>query len=165
MAEALRKTPGVHGVEVNERTGSVLVHHEEQIGIFEAVEKSLAESSGELLEVLIEGGNPEVAGLALVGHFLHNLVSSADDQLAGATNNAVDLKTIAPLAFLTAGILRFRRGLGQGEDLLMSVSPIVFFWYAFDLYWRFNIVRPGLQAVEHSQVSQTKEPKRISKQS
>lgn len=146
VADALVKTPGVKSVEVNHKTGSILVHHDEHPGIFAAVEKTLEETSGELLEALVEGGgNPEIVGLAIVGHFVRNLFSTADDQVSGATNNLVDLRTLAPVAFLAAGILRWRRG--SGEDILMTVSPVVLFWYAFDLYWRFNIVKPPTPAI------------------
>lgn len=139
-ADALRKTPGVNHVEVNHRTGSILVHHDEHPGILESVEKTLEESSTELLEALVEGGNPEVLGLAVGFHLISNLFSSADQKVSKATNNLVDAKTIAPLAFLVAGFMRLRRG--SGEDVLMTISPVVLFFYAFDLYWRFNVAGP-----------------------
>jgi hypothetical protein len=141
VATALRKAPGVRHVEVNHRTGSILVHHDEHPDILQTVEKTLEESSGELLEALVEGGSPQILGLTLGLHLLGNLFSSADDKLADATGSAVDLRTIAPIAFLALGIMRLRRG--AGEDILMTISPIVLFWYAFDLYWRFHVVRPS----------------------
>jgi hypothetical protein len=137
VADALRNTPGVKSVDVNQRTGSILVHHHEHPSILQTFEKTLEESSGELFEALVEGGSLQFAGLTFVGHFIHNFVSSANDQVQQATNNTVSLRTIAPAAMLALGVMRLKRG--RGEDLLMSVSPIVLFFYAFDLYWRFNV--------------------------
>ncbi len=137
MADALRKAPGVQSVDVNHRTGSILVHHHEHPSIFNTFEKTIEESSGELFEALVEGGSLQVAGLTFAGHFIANFVSNLNEQLGEATNKQVNLRTLAPAAMLGLGLMRLKRG--QGEDLLMTVSPIVLFFYAFDLYWRFNV--------------------------
>lgn len=143
-ADALRSTPGVKSVEVNHRTGSILVHHDEHPGILGALEETLQQSSVHILEALIENGNPEAAGLALVGGFLRNLFATTDNQVAHATDNMMNLRTLAPLAMLALGLERLRRG--RGEDILMSVSPVVLFFYAFDLFWRFNVTSQVPQA-------------------
>jgi len=143
VAQALRTAPGVRHVEVNHRTGSILVQHDEHPDILKTVEKTLEESSGEILEALIEGGNPEVVGLTMGLHLISSLFSSADGKISTATNNMLDLRALAPVVFLAAGIMRLRRG--AGEDVLMTISPIVLFWYAFDLYWRFHIIKPAQQ--------------------
>lgn len=137
MADALRKAPGVQSVDVNHRTGSILVHHHEHPSILNTFEKTIEESSGELLEALVEGGSLQIAGLTFAGHFIANFVSNVNEQVGAATNKKVSLRTLAPAAMLGLGLMRLKRG--QGEDLLMTVSPIVLFFYAFDLYWRFNV--------------------------
>ncbi len=146
VADALRKTAGVTGVEVNHRTGSILVHHEEVPAILEAVEKTVADVSVDLLEALVETGSPAVAGLTVGAHLIANLFTAANSSLSGATSNVLDLKTVVPLAFLGLGVWRLRRA--PGEDLLMTISPIVLFYYAFDTYWKLQVEKPGLQASE-----------------
>jgi len=131
---ALLEVPGVHSVKVNHKTGSVLIHHEEQPQILETVGKTLGEVSGELLEALIEGEEPEIAAVSLIGHFVHDAFSGFDGRVAGATANWLDLKTLVPLIFLGAGIWRAR----TSERWLAEVSPLVLFYYAFDIYWKFH---------------------------
>ncbi len=135
-ADALRTTPGVNGVDLDYGTGSILIHHDEEAGILAAIEKTLTDSSGDILESLVaDDADVETGGLATVGHFVKDMVTAANGHLSSATSHALDLKSVVPLLFMAAGVLRWRRG--GAEDAFMSISPIVLFWYAFELYWRF----------------------------
>ena len=142
--EALKNVKGVSQVEVNHKTGSILLHHDEDAGILDVVGKTLDEVSSELFEAMVAGEEAEISGLSIIGHFAHNLFSAADDHLAGATKNMIDLKLVIPIVFLGAGVMRARSSEGSW---LTGVSPLILFTYAFDMFWKLHGGHHGADAV------------------
>ena len=140
VKERLKKVPGVQNVEVNERTGSILVHHEGNGQVLDQIGSALEEVASELLEAFVEVEEDEIPGLSIVSHMLKSHASKMDTSLAEATGNLLDLKTLVPVGLLVAAIykgLRDRAWWGE-------VPAFVLFYYAYDSYMKFHgpSVRP-----------------------
>ena len=54
--KTISNTKGVHSVEINERTGSVLIHHDEDPEVLAKVGDALEDVAGELFEAILEAG-------------------------------------------------------------------------------------------------------------
>ncbi len=132
--QTITNTEGVTGVEINARTGSVLIHHEEDPVILENVSKALDDVAGELFEALLEAGGIEIPGLSIFAHVIRERLTDADNKLAVATNNVIDLKMLVPLAFFGAGMIQAKRNRGW----LDQVPAWVLFYYAYDAYMKFH---------------------------
>jgi Heavy metal associated domain 2 len=134
VTDSIRKVSTVKDVQINDRTGSVVVYHEEDTKILEHINGALGEVAGEVLEALIEAEGAEFPGLSLVGTLVSSFMGKADDKLADATNNVVDLKIMMPLAFLGAGFYQASRNAAW----LSQVPAWVLFYFAYDSYTRFH---------------------------
>jgi hypothetical protein len=136
----LKKVPGVKDVEINERTGSVLVHHEENHNVLELMGTALEEVATDLFEAVLEVEEAEVPGLSIAAHMLKSRFSKLDTSLANATSNAVDLKAIVPLALLGLGVYKLLKDRAWWGEM----PAFVLFYYAFDSYMKFHgpSVRP-----------------------
>lgn len=144
--KAILSVPGVKSTEVKERTGSIVIHHDEKDNILEHIGDALAKAVPELFELLIAEEEAEVEGLSFVATLLGAGASVANREMARKTDNWLNMKVIIPLAFLAAGI---RKGL-QNEAWMAEVPAFVLIYYAFDSYMKFHpMVPPAL--VEHSE--------------
>ena len=132
--EKLKKTAGVSDVEINPRTGSVLIHHDEDPVILEKVSNSLDEVAGELFEAILAAEGIEIPGLSIFAHVIRERLSHLDNRLAVATNNLIDLKMLVPLAFFGTGVFQARRNTGW----LDQVPAWVLFYCAYDAYMKFH---------------------------
>jgi hypothetical protein len=134
LQDSIKNTPGVSAVEINQRTGSVLIHHDEDPEILTNVSHAIDDVAGELFEVLLEAGGVEIPGLSIFAHVIREQLSGLDNRLAVATNNVIDLKMLVPLAFFGAGVIQSKRHLGW----LDQVPAWVLFYFAYDAYMKFH---------------------------
>ena len=143
----IEQIPGVQSVEVNDQTGSVLIHHEETEGLFEQIGEALQESAPELLSLmLLPGGEEAEVGMEVLANLFKTVFveplnghsqeasSHADAHASGMGAPSVKWKRMVPLAFIAAGTWK----LLQEEALLAGVAPLVLFYYGFDTYWKFK---------------------------
>lgn len=143
VKNAIQQVPGVTNVEVNNETGSILVHHEDRPGILTAIGAAVEESAPELLAALLVPEGGEAATTFLSKMFKRYLLEPRPGQPAETGTNtapdagepAIPLKKVIPAAFLAAGVWK----LIETESLLGGVAPLVLFYYAFDTYWKFGM--------------------------
>ena len=135
IRDSVMAVPGVKSVEVNDRTGSVLVHHEERSGMLDALSAALGGVGEDIFEELIETSIEEIVpGGSIIAHLIKQRVGSVNASVAGLTNNVVDLKMLLPMGFLTAGIIQASRN----RNWFAQVPAWVLFYYAYDSYLKFH---------------------------
>jgi copper chaperone CopZ len=137
----LKRVPGVNDVEINERTGSVLVHHEENKDVLELIGSAMEEVAGDLFDVLVEMEGEQVPGLSVLAHMVKSKVGNLDTKTANATGNWIDLKTIVPLGLMGAAIYKMI----QDRAWMSEVPAFALFYYAFDSYMKFH--GPSVRAI------------------
>lgn len=151
IKKELEKKPGVKSVELNHDTGSVLVHHEHDMPIFEVLHKTVETVETDLLTALLEGEAVEVlsgAGLITAGMGLLGMVAKAFLGERKASGSALmplkgqvsDLKTVVPTAFLAAALFKAY----ETRSFWHGITPLALAYWAFDTYWRFNIANPAV---------------------
>lgn len=161
LKDAIEQTPGVKSVEVNHHTGSVLVHHEHNLPIFDVLHKAVETVSGDVLKTLIEGEAAEVIGplglaaaaFGILEGVSNAIFSSMDSGRNGTgliTGKPSDLKTLIPTAFLLAAAVKFY----QTKTIWQGVTPLLLCYWAFDTYWRFNVANPSAFEPKNGQLSQ-----------
>jgi hypothetical protein len=129
------KVPGVKSVDVNERTGSVLVSHEEHPEILEGLGGALDSIAGDLFEEVLEAeGGALIPGFSLLAHMIKKRAGSVDHFLADKTDNLIDLKMLVPVLFLGAGLVKVARS----TNWIHEVPAWVLFYYAYDSYLKFH---------------------------
>ncbi|HEY9678761.1 MAG TPA: cation transporter [Drouetiella sp.] len=165
----LQALPGVQAVEVNHRTGSVVVHHDERSDTLELMGTAIESICDELFEEILAVEEIEFPGLSVVAQVIRNFLSKADIKVAEGTQNVVDLKMIVPLLFFGAGVVKSRQtGNWWGE-----VPAWVLFYYAYDSYMKFHGVgfaetlplREGDLENGDTVVATTTMPRRITRRS
>jgi cation transport ATPase len=121
IKRALSPIPGVHSIEVNPSTGSVIMHYDPEV--HEELHDTLSAHAGDHLELPRRAPATEIDELAnqleeeaeyLAEHSeaalaVVNFCKSLDREVKRATNNAVDLKVLVPLGlaaytFLEIGV-------------------------------------------------------------
>jgi hypothetical protein len=134
----LEAQPGTHGVRVDARTGSVLVHYDPHtqthVG-FLSILHDLGVIAGDTAHGL-DMDAPELDGAthSKASENVITALSDLDRQIATLTGHQVDLKLLFPLALGGVGLFAAaRRGLGLGD-----VPAYVLLWYAFDSFWKFH---------------------------
>jgi hypothetical protein len=149
IEEKLTSARGVTSVEVNQKTGSILVHHDNALPIFEVLHKTVETVGGDLLTTLIEGETAELlgpvsllaAGVGLVAGFGRSLLSAARPQngvektRTALPGNLSDLKILVPAGFLLAAAYKAY----QTRSFWEGLTPLALTYWAFDTYWRFNV--------------------------
>jgi hypothetical protein len=151
ITDSVKRVNKVNRVEVNARTGSMLVYHEEDTEMLSSLSGALGEVAGELIEAALEAEAISFPGLSIIAHLIGKTMGKADTHLSTVTNNLVDLKTMLPVTFLAAGIAQsFRSG-----AWLVPVPNWVFFYMAYDTYMRFH--SPSMTAISQK-LSETKLP-------
>jgi hypothetical protein len=149
LKENLQNTPGVNNVEVNHNTGSVLVHHDHEMPIFEVLHKAVETVGTDLLTTLIEGETAELLGPATIVATGVGLIASMGKSFIGRrtppegaekpasffSGTPNDVKTLLPAAFLLAAAYKA----WETESFWTGVSPLALAYWAFDTYWKLNI--------------------------
>jgi len=133
VKESLKKVPGVNHVHINERTGSVIVEHDDRPEILASFGEAMDGVAGEVLDAVLEASSIEVPGLSILAHLIRKNLSKADTHVAAATNNVLDLKMIVPMVLFGAGITKAR-----GTNWWGEVPAWVCFYYAYDSYMKFH---------------------------
>jgi hypothetical protein len=148
MGERLRKIEGVQGVEVDHRTGSILLKHNNDPGIIERLMVSLEEAGDLFLSVVIdeEGPNSEISKVSL---FLKETLGTANSNVSRSTRGFIDLRMMVPLGFLGAGLWKMRRS----HAWLVEVPPYVLLWYAWDSYMKLHHTRPQQELIQEVKVN------------
>jgi len=135
LHESLKKVPGVKKIEFNDRTGSVLVHHDEIPEIVNTLNSACGEIAADLFEELAGEEMimfPEVSFLAqLIG----KRFSRINQYLANRTKNYIDLKMLLPLLLAVAGLYQ----ISKEKGMLSQVPGWVLFYYAYDSYFKFHV--------------------------
>jgi hypothetical protein len=132
--DSIKKIPGVSSIQVNDRTGSVVVHHEPSEGILQSIGEALEGVSDELFDAMLEAGGIEFPGLSIMGHLIKNSMSKVDNHVAEATGNLLDLKMLLPIGFLAAALYKAFKT----EGWFTQVPTYVLFYYAYDSYMKFH---------------------------
>jgi copper chaperone CopZ len=146
VAEVVKSVPGVKSVEVNPRTGSVLVHHDEHPAILDSMSTAIDELGQDIFVEVLESELDEIVpGASIVAHFIKQNAGHLDSLVAEFTNNLLDLKMLLPIAFLSAGIFQASRN----RYWLQQVPAWVLFYYAYDSYLKFH--GPSVQRPESLQ--------------
>jgi hypothetical protein len=159
IKENLSGSPGINSVEINQKTGSILVHHDHDTPIFDILHEAVETVGADLLTTLIEGETAELlapagilaAGVGLVVGFGKSLFSIAGSESASANHKPVipvagaDLKLLVPAAFLAAAIYKAY----QTRSFWQGLTPMALTYWAFDTYWKFNVVAAGKQEAHH----------------
>ena len=149
VQKALSGVPGVHSVEVNHKTGSVLLHHDPAIAIFEAAGSALEDVGKDILESIVEGESLAgmgfaIAGIALVGRVVGNLFGETDE--SGQTRIRLwrgqyqDLRQLLPVTLFGAAIYQAIKTRTMWE----GIAPLVLLYWAFDSYWKLNMQSYGV---------------------
>lgn len=134
VKKQLEYVPGVKHVEVNHRTGSVVVHHDERSDTLELMGTAIENIAEDLFHELLAVEEVEFPGLSVIAQLIRNTLSKADSRVALETRNMVDLKMIVPLLFFGAGIVKSR----QSVNWWGEVPAWVLFYYAYDSYMKFH---------------------------
>jgi len=130
----LEYIPGVKDVQVNQRTGSVTIEHDEREDTLELVGAALDNIAEELFNQLAIVEEIEFPGLSIVAHGIRKYLSRADEKVAVETNNVLDLKMLVPILFFGAGIVKTR----MTSNWWGEVPAWVLFYYAYDSYMKFH---------------------------
>lgn len=120
VREHLEAHPEVHAVEVNERTGSILVRGERTDGLREALD--------ECLELVDESGpeNLPEAGVESVVVLLRGV----DTRIMRSTHGRLSLRWLVPASFVAVAVRQLLRGgLTVGE-----IPWFVFLYYGIDSF-------------------------------
>src|SRR6516162_9219964 len=135
IRDSVMSVAGVKSVEVNERTGSVLVHHEERAAVVDNVSEALTGIGEDIFEEILESSIEEIVpGGSIIAHLIKTRMGGADSFVSQLTNNVIDLKMLLPLCFLGAGLFQASRN----RDWLGQVPAWVLFYYAYDSYLKFH---------------------------
>jgi copper chaperone CopZ len=124
IKQQIQDQPGVHSVEVNPTTGSVLVTGDHNDQIRRALDSALV-----LVESLNGGEPSEKAVETVVG-----AVKAADSRVLEATGGRVSLKWLVPASFVALGA---RQLIGQGLTI-GSVPWYVLIYYGVDSFLKLN---------------------------
>lgn len=126
--------PGVTGVEVDERTGSVLIHHRKGSAPASGFAASLGDA-GIILRGLEEGdiGGPGDHSKTSVA--LEAALGDLNRRVGTATHGVVDLKLLLPAGLIGAGLWRV---VTNPAALLTEIPTYALFWFGIDLYSKFR---------------------------
>jgi copper chaperone CopZ len=140
-ASQIEAQPGIHHVEVNASTGSVLVQYDHTSRTRDDV-VACVEDVGILIGSVLEAGGEEVPEIGDGAEQAHSSTAASvvgtmndlDQRLSELTGRRVDLKLLFPLALGAIGLRSaIVNGLGFAE-----VPAYILMWYAFDAFWKFH---------------------------
>jgi copper chaperone CopZ len=131
IQDRLIKVPGVQSVEVNERTGSVLVHHDVSDDTFDKLSSAISEVAS---EVFTEALDAELPGVSRLASYLGSKVRGVNNSIAQSTDSQIDLHSAIPLFLLGASVVKFVREKSWWGD----IPAFVLFYYAWDSFLKLN---------------------------
>ena len=134
IVEKLSKVPGVKSVDVNHRTGSIFVAHEEDPDILGGLSGAFDSVCGDLFEEILEEEGAMIPGFSVLAHLIKKRAGKIDHFLAEKTNNIIDLKMLVPVLLLGAGLYK----IAKSKQWLAEVPAAVLLYYAYDSYLKFH---------------------------
>ncbi len=148
----LEREPGVHAVETNPETGSVLVHYEHGPRSLSDLVAAL-QDVGVIFHDVSEGpGAVDTREGSAHSSTAQGIIGALDDlnhQLSLLTGHTIDLKLLFPFSLGALGVWQLaRRGWGIEE-----VPAYVLLWYAFDSFYKLHR-EPGHEAAPHAAAPQ-----------
>lgn len=133
IADALRRSEAVHGVETNLITGTIVVYHRQQA--LENIEAQLKD-----LGVIVMAAT----GIETSPRSLVDAVSDLDRRLGSATGGVLSLRLLVPVAFGALAALQLaRRGLEIGAAPWYLLA-----YFAFESYTRLNVAEQEREPAE-----------------
>jgi copper chaperone CopZ len=151
IRRSIVNVPGVNGVDVNDRTGSILVHHEEKPCMLEELAGAFEDVAGDIFQEITTAEIDElIPGASIIGYVIKRRFGDLNQQVAGASNNMIDLKMMLPIGFLLAGLHKA----AKNRNWFDHVPAWVLFYYAYDSYLKFH--GPGARAINSDPSSGTK---------
>lgn len=145
VKRALRATPGVTDVDVNQTTGSITVRHEhDEDTIFQILHSAMETVGTDMLTAMIEGESVPLvggigvaaAGVGILEGVLKSLFGPAGTgkEVPLFSGDSNDIKKILPAALLGAAIYKAY----ETKTIWSGVSPLVLGLMALDWYWKLN---------------------------
>jgi copper chaperone CopZ len=135
IRKSISDVPGVQNVDINGQTGSILVHHEENPCMLEALAGAFEDVAGDIFQEIttaeIEGLIP---GASIIGYVIKKRFSDWNSHVSGVSNNVIDLKMLLPIGFLLAGLHK----IAKNQSWFAEVPAWVLLYYAYDSYLRFH---------------------------
>lgn len=133
--EATSLVPGVHHVEVNPTTGSLLLHHRGSEPDMELLSGKLEAAVGLILDAVPPRERPRARGeVSVLARNVRTGFAELDARVVEATGGWLDLKMAVPLALLGAAALQ----LIATEGSIGVVPPYLLAYYAFDTFIKFH---------------------------
>ncbi len=137
IGRALRRVPSVNEVDINLKTGSILVHHKNDPEILQKLESAIESVASDVVTELVRVSLAEEEDVSLLAEIIGKTMRRANRGLSKYTGNQVDLRMAIPIMFLLLGIDKASRTPGW-----FSHAPAyVFFYWAYDAYVRFHLHR------------------------
>lgn len=135
IGERLQRVPGVHSVELNPASGSIVVKHESGPNKVPELEQALGEPVEFALDLIPprERGHA-AAAVSKLAPVLNLALRRIDVALLRASGGWLDLRMFLPLALV--GLAALEVMLREGS--LRSTSPLVLVFLAIDAYGRLH---------------------------
>jgi hypothetical protein len=158
IVEKISQVPGVKSVNVNHRTGSVFVAHDEHEDILVGLSGAFDSICDDLFEEVLEAESEMIPGFSVLAHLLKKRAGKIDHFLAEKTGNIIDLKMLVPVLLLGAGAIKMMRNRAWFHE----VPAWVLLYYAYDSYLKFHPPETSGMTVRSSEGSANgAQPKRI----
>jgi hypothetical protein len=103
IGDRLKKVAGVKEVEINERTGSILVEHDQRKDMLDQLDGAVLEAAADLFELAADGEGLPLSSLAAA---VKTRLHSANSKVAEATDYSMDLRSAVPLALLGVSVVK-----------------------------------------------------------
>jgi hypothetical protein len=134
IQRAAEQQPGVTGVDVNETTGSVLIHHRKGMAPADGLVASLGDV-GIILRGLEAGDNGGPGQHSQASAAVEGALGDLNRRVALASGGRVDLKLLLPAGLIGAGLWRVAT---NPATLLADIPTYALFWFGIDLYTQFR---------------------------
>jgi copper chaperone CopZ len=135
IGDRLQQVPGVHDVQVNPASGSIVVQHDPDSTVLPALEQALGEPVAFALDLIPPRERDRAAATATkLARVVNAVLRRFDAALLRASGGWFDLRMFLPLALI--GLAALEVALREGS--LSSTSPVVLLLLAIDAYGRFH---------------------------
>lgn len=134
IKQVAEQQPGVTGVEVNETTGSVLIHHRKGAAPVGGLAASLGDV-GVILRGLEEGDIGGPGQHSEASTVVEGALGDLNRRVGRATHGVVDVKLLLPAGLVGIGLWRVAL---DPAALLTEIPTYALFWLGIDLYTKFR---------------------------
>lgn len=126
IKENMARVEGVKSVDVNEATGSILIHHDPGVVSHATLQKTLQDLGVILLDEGLEASEYSEFAAKLL-----RVVDAVDQWIKKVTGRTVDLRMLVPIGFTAGGIAL---AIVNGGFGIMDIPAFVFVWIGFDAF-------------------------------